>query len=893
MVHLLRNAPQTPLDTLRALLAEYSGEDASFQGRLLHLLQAHRRQIFRELGRRLALTTTPKGLRRSILSLVPKFDWPEWTPHICQALQQEADLGVFDEGCAALGIIATREACEALKQLQTLRNDPDRQVILNRELGLFQPQQGIAYYLSRLMEGQGNAKLAHQGGKILSVSSGPQDLTALVEAHRDGDALTQRLALRVIGSLRCPEATHYLLETLDQARLEFVDLQLVLESQRRTMNLGRGSAKPEFLRLVLERFEARFPETKDCLEKANALEGAEAGSELEPLRAGAQGLYDRFLVESLTLLLEGKVARYSAYQSEISDVVETRSPLLSNLCDQTAEALSYRVGLELVSFAEVCASFLEAFRVRLGGDGFIQAFLGLLPATEVAVLDELLVDPDLTRRQRYLNALGSREDDALVPFFLKAMQDPIVEVGLLAIHHLGKLPSSYPALMKLFESNQPEQVRLAIRVFGENHTRMAADSLLAYIQKDTRDDVLVEAVEALANIRYPAGAPVVLDMLHDGKPLNLQLALARALGQMGTPEASLGLLQKSVSLKQPQVLILALEGALQAFPAFDTPMPVEQVPALLQLADRCFDEREGEGQRLRAMLAMQDFFAFDKDAYERLKDLFSDFLFNMRTKENWDRENNDRVSSVIKELARRSASLGLIAKKEALVKTQLQGLPPKGPKRAEALLGLRESLQDPDLIIRPELAKELADVVRQELLNKDSEWREVAHLCEIGGITHQVDLTEPIRAVFQRAKGLGLKSAARSALLSLGLSEADLNRRAPIHSILVIEPSAFFRKRLVSILAARGLWPLAEASNRREAAELLESGAMDLVLTESLDPEGELGPWLESCWEQQRFRYALLSTSNRDLGSLAEAPWLLGTLFKPYPNEQLLRALEA
>ena len=169
-------------------------------------------------------------------------------------------------------------------------------------------------------------------------------------------------------------------------------------------------------------------------------------------------------------------------------------------------------------------------------------------------------------------------------------------------------------------------------------------------------------------------------MLHDGKPLNLQLALARALGQMGTAEASLGLLQKSAALKQPQVLILALEGALQAFPAFDTPMPMEHVPALLQLADRCFDEREGEGQRLRAMLALQDFFAFDKDAYEKLKDLFSDFLFNMRTKENWDRENNDKVSAVIKELGRRSASLGLIAKKEAHVKAQLQGLPPKGPR---------------------------------------------------------------------------------------------------------------------------------------------------------------------------------------------------------------------
>lgn len=893
MVFIPRNAPQTPLDTLRALLAEYSAEDASFQGKLVHLLQAHRQQIFRELGSRLVQTTTPKGLRRAILALIPKFDWPEWTPYLFQVLQQDGDIGIFDEGCAALGVLATRESFEALKQLQDLRNDPDRQVILRRELSLFQPQQAVGYYVGRLMEGQGNVRLAAQGAKILSANAGPQDLPALVEAHQHGDALTQKLALRVIASLRIPEATDYLLETLERARQEFVELQQVVGILRQTMNMSRGAAKPEFLRLITARFGDRVPGISECLSEANALEGTEVGTEMEPLREASRGLFDRFLVESLTLLIEGKVARYSAYQSETFEFTETRAPQITALCDQAAESLAYQVDLGLVPISRISPAFLQVFRDRVGGDGFIQAFLKLLPADETGILDELLQDPDLTRRQRYLNVLGSREDDALVDFFLKATQDPIVEVGQQAIHHLGKLPSSFPTLMKLFESGQLEQVRLAIWVFGENHTRPAAEPLVEFIQKDSRDDVLMEAVEALANIRYPAAAPVVLELLHDGKPLNLQLALARALSQMETAEASLGLLQKSATLKQPQVLILALEGALTAFPAFDTPMPVEHVPALLRLAERCFDEREGEGQRMRAMLALQDFYAFDKGAYEKLKDQLSDFLFDMRTKENWDRENNDKVSAVIKELARRSASLGLMARKEAGVRAQLQGLPPKGPKRAEALLALRESLQDPELILRPELALELAAVVRQELLAPDAEWREVAYLCEIGGITHQAELVEPIRTVFQRAKGLGLKSAARAALISLGLSEADINRRAPIKSILVIEPSAFFRKRLVSSLGAPGIWNVLESGSRREATAILETHPVDLVLTEIQDAEGEMGAWLESSWEQQRFRHALLSTANRDLGALADAPWLLGTLFKPYPTEQLLRALEA
>jgi hypothetical protein len=36
----------------------------------------------------------------------------------------------------------------------------------------------------------------------------------------------------------------------------------------------------------------------------------------------------------------------------------------------------------------------------------------------------------------------------------------------------------------------------------------------------------------------------------------------------------------------------------------------------------------------------------------------------------------------------------------------------------------------------------------------------------------------------------------------------------------------------------------------------------------------------------------VVSTSTRDIGDLARASWVAGILFKPYPMEQLLQALE-
>jgi HEAT repeat protein len=892
MTSSLHRAPQTPLDALRCLLADAPDGDPGFPTRLAQAVQKLKKQALGELGPRLLPGAGSRGLRRAILGCVPRLDWPEWVPWLLKGLQAETDLGVFDEGCAALGALGTRDSLEALRSLQRSRQDPDHRTILARELGQFQTQQGLAYALARLGEGEKNPRLAAQGAKLLAALVQEQDLPALQDAFRDGDPLVQRLVLRLLGSLPWAPAAEFLLDLAGRTRLDFLDHRELLDLLNRLQALPRASVLPELLHQASARFGARAPvAVAVLLQTANRPDGDPA-SALEALRPLAQNALDGFLADALALVTEGKVARYSAAVSELAQATEARLTRLGLQCDQLGEALAFLADQGILAPERLLGPFREILRARAGSADFIYAYLRLLPAGAGDVLDELLADPDPARREQFLDALGAREDDALAPFFLKAVQDPIVDVGLVAIHHLGKLPSSFPALMSLFPGGNVDQVRLALGVFKENCTPQAAGPLLEFLQTDGRDFLLVDAVDALSAIGHPDSAPVLLELLHDGKPLNLQVALARALKQLGTREASLGLLARAAALKHPAVLILALEGALRAFPGFDRPLPPDQLPAFLQLLDRCCDDREGEGQRLRAVLATQDLYVFDRQAYDRLKDRFSDYLFDLRTKEAWDRDSNDRVAAVVKELGRRAQSLGQLAQKEAAVRSRVQTLPSPGAKRAEALLALREALQDPALILRPELGRELADLVLSGLANPAAEWRETAHLCEIGGLTRQDgQLVEPIRDIYLRATGLGLRSAARSALLALGLKEDDLNRRLPVRSILVLEPSAFFRKRLVSFLGAQGKWELAEAASRREAETILARGPVDLVLTEVKDAEGDLEPWLEALWSQRRCRYALVSASSRDLGKLAQAPWVIATLFKPYSLEQVAQAL--
>lgn len=885
----VRHLPVTPLDELRAWLGNHVESDTASHARLNHLLQQLRQLALPELGDRLVRATSTVALKRFILGLTVKFDWLEWTPWIFQSLQQESDLGVFDEGCAALGRLEIRPAREALQKLAAQRADPDRQLILRRELSALESQQPMSFYLGRLLEGESNPRLAHQGARGLTAAE-PADFPQLWGALNGADPLATRLLLRAIAELP-GDASGPALLTLFQDTLQTLEELGALEALTQRLQTGaRTAARSELAQALTVRMAARAPAETQALQAA--LEAGEAGHPAPPLdrlREAARGPYETFLAEALTILLEGKVARFSAMVTEAQDTAGKQWANLLTTLNLICDGLARQTVGGILPAAEVLPVLEDAFARFPHSQGLDYGFCRLIPADADSSLARILKVPDPKRRAFCLDVLGAREDDALVPFFLKAMEDTIVEVGLRAMHHVGKLPSSFPTVLGLFRSGQPEQIRTALRIFTENGTKAAAEPLMEYLTTDVRDDLLLEGVQALGAIRSPASATMLLDLLHDGKPARLQEALVDALAALATPESGLGLLAKSAHLKLPQVLIVALEGALAAFPGFERPLPQSEIPALEQLITRCCDAREGEGQRLRAILATQHLYCFDQDCYLRLKDAFSDVLFELRTKADWDRETNDRVAAVVKELGRRSASLGHIAGKEEKARTLVQGIPSQGPGRAPALLALREALQDPEFIVRPELAKELAAFTLAELGRKDQDWRELARLCEIAGLTRQTVLVEPLKELFNHATGLGLRSAAKDALLALGLDESGIARRAPIHTILLLDPSAFFRKRLLAALG--GAWDVREAGSRSEAAPMLAERPVDLLISEQTDATGDLRPWLKMQCETRRCRQVLLSTAARDT-SPAE-PWIMGVIYKPYPPERLLKALGA
>ncbi|MBI3129731.1 MAG: HEAT repeat domain-containing protein [Acidobacteria bacterium] len=886
---LVQNAPLTPLDELRAHLARHS-EEGAWTVHLHHLLQRLQQMSLPELGSRLLKPTSSKPLKKAILALTSKFDWPEWVPFLHKALLTEPDLGLFDEGCVALGRIATRDAFEALQDIQEHRPDPDRRLILHRELAGLEPTQPLSFYLGRLAEGEGNPRLAHQGGRFLSVQASPADLPALVEAYQAGDPLSSKLALRAIAGLPGGAAGEFLARLFEQLQRHLQDYLDLEDLITRVQPLQRTHAREELAKAYTDRLHERCPEESAALLQAIGEENANPGQLLDHMAPHVEGHLEGFLAEGLQVLVEGKVARFTALLTERLEESHRQQGLLATNLDLVAMGLHRQVMAGYLPATRAVPLLAAALRRFSRQDGIAFAFCWLVEPADTESLALVRAEQDPKRRMFLLDNLGTREDDDLTPFFLQMLEDPIVEVGQRAIHQLGKLPSAFPVVMERFQSGQPDQIRLALRIFGENRTRAAAEVLTQFVSDDERDELLIEAVEALGTIQYPPAAKPLLELLHDGKPARLQLVLARSLGAMHTPEAALGLLAKAPGLKLPQVLILCLEGLLATFQGFENPVPEEALPALDQLLTRCLDEREGEGIQLRAILATQGLFCFDQGLYAKWKDRFSDVLFDLRTKTNWDRDTNEKVAAVVKELGQRSAALNLIASKEEAMRSAIRGIPEKGPSRAEMLLALREKFSDPDLILRPQMALEVAAWVHEELKRPASDWREVARLCEIGSYTHQDSLIAPIREHLLYATGLGLRSATRDALLRLGVPEEDHHKHPPFQSILLLEPSAFFRKKTRGSLEPT--WKVREAGGREEAEALLKEASADLLITELQDAGGDLRPWIEAQWETRRVRQVLLACASRDVAAFLEHPWVLGVLNKPFSPEALLKALE-
>lgn len=875
-----RFAPSTELEALRGLLSGYAEGDRTFDILLVKSLQTLRQLALPELGQCLARRTAPRKLRMLILDLVARFEWCDWDHRLMPMLQKEEDIALFEAGCARLGGLCTTRAIERLRHLQELRRDPQRQEILERELAPAALDTEVL--LGLLLAGSASPEQARMAARGLAAQAGSELLGGLLAAWRSEDKLARHLGLRVLAFLPDPSAGDLVLSLFREA-LDRVAAYRELEKLTEALKtLPRSALGETFQAKLKASLAARDPELA-------ALVDAPDGDALQEV---IRGPLETFLAEGLQLARENRTATLQRHIADVEAALPRSLSALREDLDPLGDVVGARISSGELALEDGLPLLEEAFLAKAGGDGILVDYLRLVPGEDKPRLFALLSDPDVSRRRRIVEVLGAREDDKMVPFFLQAMQDVAPEVARLAVRQFGKLPSGMPVMMDFFRSGKPEKIRQALHFFTENRTPEAAKPLLGFIASpDQPDDLVVDAVRALGSIKDPNTVNGLLAQLHSGKPLAFQQAAVEALTQFATPAASLGLLKKAEGLTLPEVLTMALQGALAAFKGFDAPFPQEQVKELEKLVGRCCDQREGGGQWLAAANLVQDLYVFDSTVYERLQEQFASFVEEGGGRPGRDLEANEKLTDLVKKFGRRGESLAGIKERENVIQAQLDAFPPSGARQLDAILKLEATLAEPDLILGVTFGHTLSEFLRVQLEAPHQDWHEVEHLAIAAGHSGQTALADPLRQHYQLSTSVGIRSAMRQALLRLGLSEQEIERRPPIRRILVLEPNAFFRKRITATLEAPDR-TVATAADRGEAEGILAAGAVDLLISEHKDPEGVLIPWISRGWEARRFRYVLLSTADHDLGAITEQPWIIGRLYKPYPMEELLKVVE-
>ena len=139
------------------------------------------------------------------------------------------------------------------------------------------------------------------------------------------------------------------------------------------------------------------------------------------------------------------MARFNAMVTEAQDTAGKQQASLGVTLGLICDAL-VRLCKEGQHPPSQVMPLLDAFMRFTRSDGLDHAFCRMVPASDEAALAQVCAIPDLKRRSAWSRRAGCPgKEDALVPFFLRAMQDPIVEVGHRAMHHFAKLPSSFPS----------------------------------------------------------------------------------------------------------------------------------------------------------------------------------------------------------------------------------------------------------------------------------------------------------------------------------------------------------------------------------------------------------------------------------------------------------------
>lgn len=619
------------IDQLRTLLDHLDGAERSQQLEFFRTLLAVGPAAVEELSGRLPGVRAPRPLRQLSMEASFYFPWPDWVPILARLLRYESDYALFETGTRALGRVATEEALEALRELNSIRQEARFKEVLATVLTETDPREAFNLYLSRLMEGSGNPAVANEAAQRLSRLVDGNCLEPLKQVAMHPDLLVFRHALQLIANIFTPEAAETLVEAFQDNHEEVLADRVLKEA------LASVRALPP----------------------AGAREAAEAA--LKAVAADPGDPYAALLTELYTSVLaateEGKPSQLGALVAQVADRMHLRSRRLSFALDACAEGLAGMAARGLVDPTRVLDLLEASYEHQTGREGVARAMARLVPADAGEIHRLLLGGPDGAQRAAAVEILGGRREAALEPVLLLACRDSLTDIADRALFHLGQLPGAEALAKTLLHSGAADDVTLGLRLAGEHRFVGLVPDLLEMIKNATREDVALQAIETLGAVGAAQAAEPLLELLHSGQSPKLQLILAQALRGLQQPEVALALCAKADELRMPALHALALEAVAETHASLERPLPPEWGPRVLDQVRRAWMERNPWALRLRVGLALPALQLDHGETWLALAELLHETLAEKRPPGVWTPDELHQLQANGREFFRRSAAV--------------------------------------------------------------------------------------------------------------------------------------------------------------------------------------------------------------------------------------------
>jgi HEAT repeat protein len=618
------------LDHLRTFLDHLDGDDRSHQLAFFQGILEAGPDAIAELDGRLPGSRAPRALRRLTMEASFYFPWPGWVRIHQRVLRYEADHEIFVTGVRALGRIGTEPALEALRELNAMRQGEAFTETLAEVLSQTDPREAFNHYFSRLLQGSANAGVANEAAQRLLQLVDGGSIEALRTLAQHPDLLVFRHAIVLLAHVFTKEAAEAL-------RAVFLESHLEVLGDR-----GLKEAMAAFRTLPPAAAAEAAGAALDALDSAPR-KGGDPG-----------GLLSGFYLEVLGATQEGKASQLGSLLAQAAEAMHLRSRRLGFAVDAAAEGLVEMVAKGQIAGPAVLDLLVESYREQTGREGVARAIARLVPAQAQEIHRLILDGPDGAQRAAAVEILGARAEAALQPVLLQACRDPLADIADRARFFLGRLPDAEDIASGLLRAQAPADFQLGLQLVSEHRFRGLVPDLLVLLKAATREDLVLQLVEALGAVASDQAIEPLLEMLHSGQSPRLQTAIAQALRAMGSLKAARTLCAKADEIKLCALHVIAVEALAAAHRGTGGPLPLDAGPLLRDQARAGWNDRNPWPSRLRLVLALQSIGLEAPEVWRDLAGLVEEALAEKRSPTAWSTEELHAVQAAAREFARRA-----------------------------------------------------------------------------------------------------------------------------------------------------------------------------------------------------------------------------------------------